>query len=148
MQEKECITDSVCLLKECDSGCKMATDCMEQIEPYVKDEKLMKLLKKYNAEHIRLGEECHKLLHEAGEPDKDPHPVAKMFSWLTSEVKLQINSDEKQIASILTDGCNMGIKSLNEKKNKYKSAKPEAVDLCNRLLKAEERMVDDMACYL
>ena len=31
---------TVCLLKECDSGCKMALDSMAQIKGYVSDQKL------------------------------------------------------------------------------------------------------------
>ena len=33
--------DTINLLKECNAGCKSATNSMEQVLPYVKDEKLM-----------------------------------------------------------------------------------------------------------
>ena len=35
--------DSINLLKECNSGCKSATNSMEQVLPYITNEKLVKI---------------------------------------------------------------------------------------------------------
>lgn len=140
--------DTVALLKECNAGTKMAVNCMEQIQSYVHSEKLNDLLHQYNEKHIKLGEDIHKLLCEAGEQDKDPDLMAKAFSWIQSQIKLTMDSSEKEVASILVDGCNMGVKTLSEYKNKYFAASPQAVDLCERLRKVEKQMADDLEPYL
>ena len=140
--------DTIALLKECDAGSKMATNSMEQIQSYVHNKELQDLLHCYNEKHIQLGEEIHTILRDAGEPDKDPSPVAKAYSWISSQVKLKMDSSEKEVASILTDGCNMGVKSLSEYKNKYGGADAQAVDLCERLRKLEKQMAEDLESYL
>lgn len=140
--------DTAALLKKCCAGSKMATNSLEQIQPYVHSEELSELLHNYNAKHIKLGEEIHALLREAGEEDKDPSPMAKAFSWIQSEVKLTMDSSEKEVASILVDGCNMGIKSLSEDLNKYSAASPKAQKLCDDMRKVEKQMTQDLEKYL
>jgi len=119
MEERDVSQDTVELLKECDAGCKMAVESMEQISKYVTDEQLKTLITKYNGEHIKMEEDIHRLLNNLGEEDKEPNPFAKASSWVQSEVKMMINGDSKQAAHLLTDGCNMGVTSLNQYKNQY-----------------------------
>lgn len=140
--------DSVALLKECDAGTKMATSSLEQIGEYIKTPELKELIHKYNADHIKLGEECHALLNEAGKDEKDPHPMAKAMSWLTSEMKLSVGGDEKKAAGILMDGCAMGIKSLSEYLNKYSGADDTVKRICEKLRKLEEDMHEKLEVYV
>ncbi|MBP5210093.1 MAG: hypothetical protein J6125_04440, partial [Clostridia bacterium] len=68
--------DTLSLLRECNAGCKSATNSMEQIGSFVKDEGLRSLLDEYNRRHAELGDKCHTLLNEAGHEEKDPRPIA------------------------------------------------------------------------
>ena len=140
--------DTVELLKECDAGCKMAIDSMEQISKYVSDDKLKTIIQKYNGEHIRLEEDIHRLLNNIGEEGKEPTPIAKASSWLQSEVKMMMNCDAKQAAHLLTDGCNMGVKQLCEYKNAYKAADEKSVKLCEKLCDLENKMAYELQPYL
>lgn len=45
----------VCLLKEVDSGCKMALDSMAQIKGYVSDQKLKNTIDGYEKKHQAMG---------------------------------------------------------------------------------------------
>lgn len=140
--------DTINLLKECNAGCKSATNSMEQVMEFVEDTELKKLIEKYNAPHIQIGESCTKLLNEVNEEEKDPTPMAKTFSWLSTEIKLTINNDTCKIAKILMDGCNMGIQSLSEYKNKYANASKESLDLTERLIKIEQDFMDELRAFL
>lgn len=140
--------DTVELLKECDAGCKMAIDSMEQISRYVSDDELQTIIQKYNDEHIKLKGDIHKMLYSIGEEDKEPNPIAKASSWIQSEVKMMINCDSKQAAHLLTDGCNMGVKSLCEYKNQYKAADDKSVKICEKLCDIETKMTHDLQPYL
>lgn len=140
--------DTVELLKECDAGCKMAIDSMEQISKYVSDDKLKTVIQKYNGAHIKMEEDIHRLLNTIGEEDKDPNPIAKASSWIQSEVKMMMNCDAKQAAHILTDGCNMGVKSLCKYKNQYKAAEEKSVQICDRLCDLETKMTYDLREFL
>lgn len=140
--------DTIELLKECDAGCKMAIDSMHQISKYVSDDKLKTIIQKYNDSHIKLEEEVHRLLNNLGEEDKEPNPIAKASSWIQSEVKMMMNCDSKQAAHLLTDGCNMGVKSLCEYKNAYKAADDKSVRICEKLCDLETKMTYELQPYL
>ena len=136
------------LLKECNAGCKSATDSMEQIMKYVEDEKLKELIDKYNQKHIKIGDECHDILNKMGFDEKDPSIMAKTFSFVTTEVKLMINDNSQKIAELMMDGCNMGIKSISEAINKYPDASKESISLANKLVKEEQKFMDDLKDFL
>ncbi len=140
--------DTIELLKECDAGCKMAIDSMEQISRYVTNDQLKTLITKYNGAHIKMEEDIHRMLNNIGAEGQNPSPIAKASSWLQSEIKLNMNSDSKQAASLLTDGCNMGIKSLCEYKNQYKAADEKSVSLCEKLCDTEAHMVEELQAFL
>ena len=140
--------DTVELLKECDAGCKMAIDSMEQIAKYVSDEKLKTIIQKHNGAHIKYEEEIHRLLNNMGLEEKDPSPIAKASSWIQSEVKMMMNCDAKQAAHLLTDGCNMGVKSLNRYINEYEAADEDSKDIARRLVTLEDNLAKEIKHYL
>ncbi len=140
--------DTIKLLKECNAGCKSATNSMEQVQPYISDEALKNLIDEYNDKHIKLGDECHKMLNELDQEEKDPSPMAKAFSWFSTEIKLMMNDNSHKIADLMVDGCNMGIKSVSEYINKYKTDSNESMDLSKRLVKIEHEFMDKLIIYL
>ena len=148
MVERDVSQDTVELLKECDAGCKMAIDSMEQISKYVTDDQLKTLITKYNGEHIKMEEDIHRVLNAMGEEDQEPNPIAKASSWIQSEVKMMLKGDTHQAASLLTDGCNMGIKSLNRYLNQYKAADEVSKDITKRLINLEQQLSTDIRQYL
>ena len=140
--------DTIALLKECDSGCKMATHSIGQVGQFVNHPELSEVIAKYNHDHIALGEEIHQLLEELGEPEQDPGVMAKAFAWMTAQLKLMVKGDTHQAASILTDGCNMGIKSLNEYRNEYRDADEKTTRLCGKLIKMEKNFMEELEPFL
>ena len=137
--------DTVKLLKECNAGCKSATNSLEQVMPFAENyHALHDLLKKYNDEHISIGDECHALLNEVGEDEKDPHPAAKVFSWISTEMKLMADSQPEHIAELMTDGCHMGIKSLSRYLNKYQHASEESRKLARKLIQCEQQFYKEL----
>ena len=126
------------LLQECEAGCRMAVESIDQIQDYVSDEKLAEIIEKYREKHGRLEGECHELLIREQERGKAPNPAAKAMSWLGTEVKLIMDSGETKIAEIFADGCNMGIKNISGFENQYPEASGESRRIAERLIKAEE----------
>ena len=140
--------DTVYLLKECDSGAKMAISSIEEILDKTSDSNLQQLLKESKSHHEKLCDEIHSLLiqHESGE--QKPDPIAKGMSWLKTNVKMSINNSNAAIADLITDGCNMGIKSLHKYLNQYQAADNISKDICKRLSSIEEQLCQDLRCYL
>ena len=140
--------DTIKLLKECNAGCKSATNSMEQVIPFINDEKFKSLIDNYNNKHIQIGDECHLLLNKVGEDEEDPKTTAKIFSWVSTELKLMVNDDIHKIADIMVDGCNMGIKSLSKYLNQYASASLESISLVKRLIILEKEFMNELLAYL
>lgn len=140
--------DTIFLLRECNAGCKSATNSMEQVIPYISNEKLLSIINDYNDKHIKLGDECHQMLNENNEGEKDPKVTAKAFSWISTEMKLIMNNDNHKIADIMIDGCNMGIKSVSKYINKYKAASDGSINLAKKLVKIEQEFMNDMLEYM
>lgn len=140
--------DTIDLLKECNAGCKCATNSMEQVQPYLKDGKLKSLIDYYNQEHIKIGEECHTLLNQSREEEKDPTVAAKVYSWISTEIKMMVNSEEAKIADIMVKGCDMGIKSLEKYLNQYQEADSKSRKLTEKLISLEEKFREELYAYL
>lgn len=140
--------DTIKLLKECSSGCKMAIESMRQVQEYVKDDSLRALLKEYQEKHETIENEVSELLHQVNEADKKPDTMASAFSWFTTEMKMLMHDDSHQIAKIMMDGCNMGIQSVCEYQNKYDQAEEESTRTARKLVKLEEDFMQKLKGYL
>ena len=70
------------------------------------------------------------------------------MSSVKTNLKLAINSSDEKIADLITDGCNMGIKSLSRYLNQYKAASEESKDIAKKLIKLEENLAENMRSYL
>lgn len=104
--------DTIKLLRECDSGIKMGVSAIDEVLKYVHDEELKKYLQDSLAENEKIKNDLQKLLIEYHDDGKDPNPMAKSMSWLKTNVKLAVNESDDVVADIITDGCNMGVKTL------------------------------------
>lgn len=140
--------DTEKLLRECNAGIKMGISSIDEVLPSVRDSRLKGILESSRREHADLGDETHELLLRYDCDTKEPHPVAKSMSWLKTNVKLMVDPGDKTVADLMTDGCNMGIKSLNGYINQYTLADSRAQKLAGKIIDVEQRMADSMADFL
>lgn len=140
--------DTEKLLKECDSGSKMAVSAIDEVLEKTTEPRLKDLLKKSKAHHTKLGNELHSLLAEHGSDEKEPAAMAKGMSWVKTNIMLTMNNNDKTIADLITDGCNMGIKSLYKYLNQYANAESAAKKICGKLIDIEESLRQDLRVYL
>ena len=140
--------DTIKLLKECDAGTKMGVTSIDDVLDMVKDESLRKLLMESKDHHSKLGNDLHSLLNEYGSEEKDPNPIAKGMSWFKTNMKITMKNSDSTIADLITDGCDMGVKSLHKYMNQYRNADKKAVDICKRLISIEEDLRDKLRVYL
>lgn len=140
--------DSIKLLRECDAGVKMGVASMEDMIGYIHDDMLRQSLAEYKAEHIRLEDEIRTLLHEYHDEGKEPNPMAKGMSWMKTNVRLVMDESDQTIADLMTDGCNMGIKSLHKYLNQYQAADEKSKDIAKQIISLEEKLTRDMQKYL
>ena len=140
--------DTVKLLRECDADTKMGISSIDEVLPYVRSRTLRNLLEECKREHEVLKEEMLSLLDRYEDDGKNPNPIAKGMSWMKTATKLAMKDSDHTIADLMTDGCNMGVKSLNRYLNQYKAAEEEVKDIAKRLINLEEKLAVDIRDYL
>ncbi|MCI8799754.1 DUF2383 domain-containing protein [Acetatifactor muris] len=141
-------TDTVKLLRECDAGTKMAVTSIDEVLEKVRDTEMKQLLQESKDHHEKLGDEIHSLLNSHGTEEKEPKAMAKGMSWMKTNVKMSMDDSDATVADLITDGCNMGIKSLNRYLNQYKAADHKSKNISTKLISIEEKLCKDLSKYL
>ena len=129
--------DTIKLLRECDAGVKMGVSSIEDVIDDVEDRKFHALLSDCKDEHERLDAKIQELLDKYHDDGKEPAPIAKGMSWIKTNIKMVMDESDKTIADLMTDGCNMGVKSLNKYLNKYEGADEVTKDITKKLINLE-----------
>ena len=140
--------DTIKLLRECDAGIKMGVTSIDDVVEYVSDKELRDKLSTCKDEHLKLKEEIQTLLDKYHDDAKEPNPMAKSMSWIKTNVKLIVDESDATIADLMTDGCNMGVKSLNKYLNQYEAAEEKTKDITKRLINLEEKLAIDIRKFL
>lgn len=140
--------DTIKLLRECDAGIKMGVASIDDVVGRAKSAQFKEKLTNCKAEHEKLKTEIDRLLGQYQDEGKDPNPIAKSMSWVKTTVKLGMDESDSTIADLMTDGCNMGVKSLNKYLNQYEAADEVSKDITKRLINLEEQLTVDMRQYL
>ena len=140
--------DTVKLLRECDAGVKMGVKSIEDVLDHVKEARLLQILSNCKKEHLELQKQIDEQLARFSDEGKEPAAIAKGMSWMKSNMKLAMEDSDKTVADLMTDGCNMGVKSLNRYLNQYKAADERSKDIAKRLIHLEEQLAKDVAAYL
>lgn len=140
--------DTIKLLRECDAGIKMGTASIGEFLEKTTNEKLKKLLETCKEGHEKLKEEIQNKLEQCHDTGKDPNPMAQGMSWMKTNVKLAMDESDATIADLITDGCNMGVKSLSRYLNQYQAADEETKDIAKKLIKQEEELSIHMRSFL
>lgn len=140
--------DTVKLLRECDAGVKMGVTSIGDVMPHVQHPELQTALNHCKDAHDKLQTEIIGQLGKYGDAGKNPNPIAKGMSWMKTNVKLGLDDSDATIADLMTDGCNMGVKSLNKYLNQYKAADEVSKDIAKRLINQEQQLANQMQKFL
>ena len=140
--------DTVRLLRECDAGIKMGISAIEDVLPNVSADSMKQLLEDGRQKHEMLQQELGGMLQDCHDEGKDPSPMAKGMSKMKTNMKMAVHDSDQTIADLMTDGCNMGVKSLHKYLNQYRAADKKSKDIVKRLINLEEHLAIDLRSYL
>ncbi len=141
-------SDTIKLLRECDAGIKMGVSSIAEVIEHVESKDFKEKLSTCKAEHEKLKSESQQMLDDFHDDGKNPDPMAKGMSWIKTNMMLAVNETDATIADLMTDGCNMGVKSLNKYLNQYEAADERSKDITKRLINLEEQLAVDIRQYL
>ncbi len=140
--------DTIKLLRECDAGVKMGIASLDDVLDRVSSKALKQYLAKSKEEHEKLQSEIQTLLDKFHDDGKEPNPIAKGMSWIKTNMKMGMDDSDQTIAGLITDGCNMGVKSLNQYLNQYQAADEVSKDIAKRLIHLETLLAAEIRKFL
>ncbi len=140
--------DTIKLLRECDAGVKMGVKSITDVIDHVKKQELKDMLHACKDRHDELDKELQEVLGKYGDEGKEPSLMAEAMSKIKTEVKLQMKDSDRTVADLMTDGCNMGVKSLSRYLNQYAAADEKSKDITKRLISLESQLAVDMRGFL
>ena len=136
--------DTVRLLRECDAGVKMGVKSISDVLKHTQSSELHRILSDSKSEHEAIDKEIQGELKRYDDDGKNPSPVATGMSKMKTAMKIAVNDSDKTVADLITDGCNMGVKSLSKYLNEYKAADERSKDIAKRLINVEHTLAVDM----
>ncbi len=140
--------DTIKLLRECAAGIKMGISSLDDVIEDTQNEKLKNILIEGKDKHLELESETNELLRKYNDEGKEPAVMAKAMAKMKSNVKLMTKDTDAHIADLITDGCNMGIKSLNRYLNQYSKSDNEVKQLTGKIIISEEALERSLRAYL
>ena len=140
--------DTIKLLRECDAGIKMGVKSIDDVLDCVKSPELLELLKTCRNRHEDLDHDLQQLLDEYGDDGKDPNFLAEKMAAMKTGMKLGMDKTDATVADLMTDGCNMGVKSLSRYLNQYAAADEQSKDITKKLIELESQLSVDMRDFL
>ena len=126
----------------------MGITSIEDVLPSVKNKTLKKYLENAKEKHENLQREADKHLMAIHGEKKGPAPVAKYMAKMKTYLHLWWARRDSTVASLITDGCHMGVKSLAKYLCQYPNAKEDARELARRIIALEDDMAVTLRNYL
>ena len=140
--------DTVRLLRECDAGVKMGIASIEGVMERIHRKDFRQVLVESRHAHDELDRKIQRMLARFQDEGKAPNPMAKGMSWIKTNAMLMMNDSDQTIADLMTDGCNMGVKSLHKYLNEYEAADEASKRITKELINLEEKLAVDIRGYL
>lgn len=140
--------DTIRLLRECDAGIQMGVSAIDDVLERVQAPDMYRRLSACKRAHESLKTEINGMLADCHDDGKAPNPLAQGMSWLKTNAAMAMNGSDQTIASLMTDGCNMGVKSLGRYLNQYEAASEDSKEITKRLIGLEQKLSDDLREYL
>ncbi len=140
--------DTVRLLRECDAGIKMGISSITDVLGRVHHGELHSKLVKCRDEHKELEREVSSLLGKYHDREKHASGIATAMAKMKTGFMLQMKPGDATVADLMTDGCNMGVKSLSRYLNEYKAASEVSKDIAKRLIHLEATLASDIRGFL
>lgn len=140
--------DTIRLLRECDAGVKMGVASIEEVVERIESKEFRQILVESRQKHDELDREIQQLLDRYRDDGKDPNPILQGMSWMKTNSKLMMHPGDQTIADLMTEGCNMGVKSLHKYLNEYKAADESSKKITKKLIDLEQKLAVDIRSFL
>jgi hypothetical protein len=140
--------DSAKLMKETCLGCKYDIESIGIAKSYAKGSKIGVILDCYEKEHEKIKNDVSAKIKERGFKEYKHPKLGAAMTKLHTNLSLTLNPSYSNLAELMINGCNMGIKNLSKQKDKAKGIDRDSVSSLDAVIECEMRMINDMLPFL
>lgn len=140
--------DTEKLLRQCSTGLKMGVTAIDETVSMVKSTDLKNTLQESKTDHVRLSNEADELLSEISVESAEPGTIAKGMSWFKTHLMITMVPSDSTVAELITDGCNLGIKTINKTLNDCENADDKSRKIAQKLIELDKKLALDVSPYL
>ncbi len=127
---------------------EMGKQTIPQLLDSAEDPEFRRVLSSQLREYEDICHAAKDMLHQEETGVKGVGPMAKISSYLSVNFNLMIDKTTSHMAEMMMKGSNMGIIEITQKLKKYPDADSAVLSLGHKLLKTEERNVEQLKKFL
>lgn len=127
---------------------QMGKDCLEQLNPIISDNEMKDIIISQLKEYREIFLEAKKIIEASNSPLKGINKFLKFTSYLSINMKMMFDKSPSHIAELLIQGSTMGVIQITKKLKDYTTCEQNILNLAERLLRIEQRNIDDLKKYL
>ena len=127
---------------------EMGKDTTSQLIDIVEEESFVDLLKRQYGQYHSFFKAAQEKINELQKPAKGKDSISKGMAYLMINVKTMRDKSSSHIAEMLIQGSTMGTVDLIKKMREYNDADNEILELADRLLKFEEKNIEELKSFL
>lgn len=136
------------LLNEIRQNAEMGRDGVMHVIKLTYDSNFRSALERQLTEYQEIFNSADTILRSNGREPMSANPIAKMSSYVTSTFKSMMNSSTSNLAEMMIQGSTMGVTKISKGINEYSGANQKVLGLARKLLKTEERNIEEMKKFL
>lgn len=136
------------LLQHIHQGAVMGIDSIRHLTTLSEDARFSAALNDQIGEYENIRNEAATLLRRQGEEAKGISAMSKMMSDMMSNFKSMADHSPSKLAEIMIQGSTMGTTNLTKQLNDYAGSDHATTALAKKLLKTEERNIEQMKNFL
>ena len=127
---------------------EMGINTINQLIDICDNEDYINLLKSHLKEYISINEIAEAKINELNKEAKEINTFAKVSTYMMINMKTLLDNSPSHISEMLIQGSTMGIIDITKKLKEYSNAETEIINLANKLLKFEEKNIEECKKYL
>lgn len=142
------LKQEVNIYKEIQRNAEMAMRAIDAVSDKVFDERLATQISKQSLEYAQIRNQAYdKLLEAKADPYRSSY-VENLRLAGGIQYNTLFNTSTSRIAEVMIKECNSGVLQLNKVLNHNNQANEQAQNLANKLLRFEEKNIEQLTKYL
>lgn len=127
---------------------EMGVETINQLIDRCDNEQYKSLLESQLTEYTNINKLAEEKINLLNKEAKEINAFAKASSYMMINMKTLLDNSPSHISEMLIQGSTMGIVDITKKIKEYPNAEKEILDLADKLLKFEQRSIEEYKKYL